>query len=206
MTLLNALEESLEDCNREGYRHTMLEEIIGELITKTRITSMRIREFTKQQWSILSCSGKNGDINSNNRSDDSNDCSGDGFSKEECEYLGYNSNNKSNHYAYSNSGSDSGSEGSHSSNSTNRSFNSKPRRQLPRLEPTKNQILIMAHVEISYREKRTHTINIEEHGHANGGEGLGDHIVRLCSKLSKDHIAFLEDQYELPRGNRGRTR
>ena len=50
---------------------------------------------------------------------------------------------------------------------------------------------------MAYQEKRAHAINEEMHGWTNGGEeGLDDHIAALCSKLSKDQIAFLEQQWD----------
>jgi len=95
------------------------------------------------------------------------------------------------------SDSDSSSGTSRHSSSTHDTLNSKPRRQLLRLGPTRDQLFIMAHVEMAYQEKRAHAINEEMHGWTNGGEeGLDDHIAALCSKLSKDQIAFLEQQWD----------
>ena len=54
----------------------------------------------------------------------------------------------------------------------------------------------MAHVELAYREKQAHAIYVEGHDYANVGEGLDEHITVLCSKLSKDQIAFVEERYE----------
>ena len=82
------------------------------------------------------------------------------------------------------------------SGTTDGNFDSESQTQLARLDPTEDQIFSMAHVELAYREKQAHVIHIEEHGFANGGEGLEDHIAALCSKPSKDQIAFLGEQYK----------
>ena len=55
----------------------------------------------------------------------------------------------------------------------------------------------MAHVEMAYREKRALTIGDELHGWTTDAvERLDDHIAALCSKLSEDQKAFLEQQWD----------
>ena len=88
----------------------------------------------------------------------------EGLKKEERNYLNYNTDNGSYNNSYGDNISNSDSEGSHNSNSYKDSFDSKPWTQLAQLGPTEDQIFIMAHVEVAYREKRDHAIYVEEHG------------------------------------------
>ena len=190
----------MEDYNREGCPSDRLEEIIRQLIPKAIHGPMGIREFIKEQQVRLSGSSSNSSIdtntNSNSRTDGSDDHSTKGLTKEERDYLEYNNDNDSYNDSYGDSISNSDSEGSHSSNSYEGSFDSKLWTQLALLDPTEDQIFIMAHVKLAYREKRAHVIRVQELGYANGGEGLDDHITALCSKMSKDQIVFPEEQYE----------
>ena len=138
----------------------------------------------------------NSNSNSNIRTDGSDDHNTKGLIKEERGYLNYNTDNDSSNDSYGDSISNSDSEGSHSSNSYESSFDSKQWTQLVQLVPTEDQIFIMTHIELAYREKQAHAIYVEKYGYANGGEGLDGHIAALCRKLSKDQIVFLEEQYE----------
>ena len=83
------------------------------------------------------------------------------------------------------------------SGSTHDTLNSEPRRQPLRLGPTTDQLFIMAHVEMAYQEKRARAIGDELHGWTTDAvERLDDHIAALCSKLSEDQKAFLEQQWD----------
>ena len=95
---------------------------------------MGIRESINEQQMRLTCSSSNDriDTNSNNtiRTDGSNDHSTKGLTKEERDYLKYNTNDNSYNDSYGDSINNNNREGSHSSNHYEGSFDSKPRTQL----------------------------------------------------------------------------
>ena len=121
---------------------------------------MGVRKFIKDQQVRLTGSSSNGSIdtnsNSNSRTDNSDNHSTKGLTKDDRDYLKYNTNGDSHN--------NSDSKGNHSSNSYKGSFGSKSWARLAQLDPTEDQIFVMTHVKLAYSEKRAHAIHVEEHG------------------------------------------
>ena len=116
----------MEDYNREGYPSNRLEGIIRQLTPKDIHSPVGIQQSIKKQQVRLSGSSSNSSINttttSSSRTDSSDDHSTKGLTKEERDYLKYNTDYDSYDASYGDSISKIDSEDSHSSNIYDGSF------------------------------------------------------------------------------------